>query len=113
MLIEDYEDDPPELEEGMPDPGVGAVFQSVDDLQQTEGLNALTPRVFNEIRSMLTVNSTTFSVYVEAEIRGAKAVRRWVVRREGARLVPILTERITYPYYRQMLDEDYNDDWRR
>jgi type II secretory pathway component PulK len=73
----------------------GAVFEKVADVQKVEGL---TPRAFNEASQMMTVSSKTFSVWVTASTGSLSRIRHWVVRREGARIVVLLSEAIDGDY---------------
>ncbi|NRA95257.1 MAG: general secretion pathway protein GspK [Planctomycetes bacterium] len=73
-----------------------------------EDVNTFTDSILNDLRLYLTTRSKTFCIWVEAEMKGIKLRRRWVVRREGARLVPIISEIVSYPYFRNLTDDEYN-----
>jgi type II secretory pathway component PulK len=73
----------------------GAVFTKVDDVQKVEGF---TPRVFNEARTMMTVTSKTFSIWITAELGNLSRTRHWIVRRDGSRIVVLLSESIDPDY---------------
>lgn len=88
----------PEGGEEEEEPAVG-VFSTVDEVR--EKIPQIRPDVFNEARTRMVVNSSTFSIYVTAKIMRAKRTRRWVVRRDGLRYVPILTEEVSYPFLRE------------
>jgi type II secretory pathway component PulK len=73
----------------------GAIFEKIQDVQKVEGF---TPRVFNEASQMMEVKSRTFSVWITAELGNLVRMRHWVVRREGARIVMLLSEAIDPDY---------------
>jgi hypothetical protein len=79
-------------------------WESVNDIR--EQVPTLTEDILNEFRLNATVTSRTFSIYVEASMRGIRRVRRTIVRREGARFLPILTELTTWPRYREPTTEE-------
>lgn len=80
-----------------------------------EDVDTFTDKVMSEVRQHMTTKSRTFSIWVEAEMKGIKRRRRWVVRREGARLVPIISELVAYPFFRALTEDEYNqvygEDW--
>jgi hypothetical protein len=82
---------------------VGA-FESLEDLRQQ--VPTLTESLFSEVRNQLTVKSKVFSVWVEARSGDSLRVRRYVLRRDGARFVMILSQPVSYPRYRAMSDEE-------
>lgn len=84
--------------------GNGA-FTSLDQLRKE--VNTVTDRIFSEVSTSLTLQSKVFSVWVEAEMNGIRSVRRTVLRREGPRFVMILSEKVDYPSWRQLSEEEY------
>jgi len=86
-----------EEEEG----GGGGVFQEVDDVQRE--VRTVTTKLFNESRTMMTVKSSTFSVWIEMRMgpHGPRHLRRYVVRRDGPQIRIILAENVAYPWFRE------------
>ncbi|MSR75462.1 MAG: hypothetical protein EXS14_08345 [Planctomycetes bacterium] len=84
--------------------GTGA-FTSLDQLRKE--VNTVTDRIYGEISTSLTLQSKVFSVWIEAEMNGIRAVRRTVLRREGPRFVMILSEAVNYPAWRQLNEDEY------
>ena len=87
-------------EEEIPASGV---YQSVEDIEGHPV--TMTQRRFNETRTMMRVDSQVFSIWVEAKLGKQKRTRRWVVRREGARFVLILSEAVDYPVFREPVED--------
>jgi hypothetical protein len=79
----------------------GAIFEAVEDIQKVEGF---TPRVFTEASQMMTVTSDVFSVWVTAKLGNMARMRHWIVRREGTRIIILLSEAID-PDYRPRFRE--------
>jgi type II secretory pathway component PulK len=78
-----------------------------EDLEKIkEDVDTFTDRVLSDVRLYLTTKSKVFSIWVETELNGIKARRRWVVRREGARLLPVISERVDFPYLRKLTQEE-------
>jgi len=73
-----------------------------------EDVNTFTESILNDLRLYLKTTSKTFCIWVEAEMNGIKRRRRWVVRREGARIVPIISEVVSYPFFRALTEDEYN-----
>lgn len=82
-------------------------WENVDDIK--DQVPTLTNTILSDFRLNATVTSKTFSIYVEASMRGIRRVRRTVVRREEARFVPILTELVTWPRYREPTDDEQQE----
>ncbi len=87
--------------------GSGA-FESVDDVKRD--VNTVTDRLFTEIRNNLTVTSKVFTIYVEAKAGSIKKVRRYVVRREDARFVLILSQLVRFPRFRPVSETEAAED---
>lgn len=81
-------------------------WEEVDAIK--EDVATFTDAILNDLRLYLTTKSKTFCIWVEAEMKGIKRRRRWVVRREGARLVPIISEIVSYPFFRNLTEDEYN-----
>jgi type II secretory pathway component PulK len=73
----------------------GAIFEKISDVQKIEGFPA---RAYSEAQGMMTVNSRTFSVWATAEMGPIVRQRHWVVRREGGRIIMMLSEAIDPDY---------------
>jgi type II secretory pathway component PulK len=86
-----------------PDEEVG-YWEDLDSIKAQ--VPTLTDSILNDFRLNASVTSRTFSIYVEASMRGIRRVRRTIVRREGARFVPILTELVTWPRFREQTTEE-------
>ncbi len=88
-------------------------WEDVADIE--EDVPTFTSAVLNDVRLYLITSSKTFTIWVEAEMKGIKRRRRFVVRREGPRLVPIISESVSYPFLRELTEEERNDldgsDW--
>jgi type II secretory pathway component PulK len=98
--------DGPEDEEGL-DPSGGAIFQKVEDVRTN--ITGFPERVFRETSSMMTVQSSAFSIWVTAKLGRAAASRRYIVRRNGRDLVLVLSEKIDRDYRpRFRIKEDEN-----
>ena len=84
----------------------GGPFQQVEDVQ--EQVKTLTTALFNEARTLMTVRSSTFSIWVEVRLGrdGPRRVRRYVVRRDGMKLRLILSEAVTYNWFREPTEEE-------
>lgn len=82
-------------------------WEDIEDIK--DDVDSFTESVLNDVRLYLGVKSRTFSIWVEAEMNGIKRHRRWVVRREGARLVPIISELVAYPYFREQTQSELNE----
>ncbi len=88
----------------------GATFQKVDDVQK---IPTFAGRVLAEAKPLMTVNSKSFSIWVTAQIGNIRRVRHWIVRREGARIVLVLSEGIDpdiRPRYREPSEEELQHD---
>lgn len=83
---------------GEEEPTPGSVFTQVADVE--EAVVTMTPALFNETRNLMTVQSKVYTIWVEAHLKKSKRMRRYVVRREGARYELILSELVSYPVYR-------------
>jgi len=84
-------------------------WTEVDELK--DDVDTVTERVLQEIRLYTGVTSKVFSIWVEASMRGIKLRRRWVVRREGARLVLVMTEQVSYPFFRYLTEDEMQDSY--
>jgi type II secretory pathway component PulK len=91
----------------------GAIFEAVQDVQNVEGF---TPRVFTEASQLMEVKSSVFSVWITARLGNLVRMRHWVVRREGPRIMVLLSEAIDPDYrprFRERRPEDERRDGRR
>lgn len=78
-----------------------------------DDVDTFTDRILNDVRLYLGVKSNVFSIWVEAELKGIKRRRRWVVRREGARFVPIISEHVQYPFFRYLTEDEQQGSYER
>ena len=88
-------------------------WEALDDIK--DDVDSFQESQLNDVRLYMNVKSRTFSIWVEAEMNGIKRHRRWVVRREGARILPIISELVAYPYFRDQTEaeraEAEESDW--
>lgn len=81
-------------------------FEDIEDAK--EAVNTLTNDIYNSNRTMMCVSSNAFSIWVEARLgnKGPRRIRRWVVRRDGPRIIPVLAEEVNYPWLRRPTEEE-------
>ena len=106
---------PPEGDDPMSsDPGTenedGQVGFWDDVNAMKDDIPTVTDNVLNDFVQNATVTSRTFSIYIEASMRGQRRIRQTIVRREGARFVPILSHLVSWPRFRHPTEDELQAD---
>jgi len=88
----------------------GGPFQEVDDVQKN--VATVTTQIFTESRTLMSVRSSTFSIWVEVRMgkNGPLLRRRYVVRRQGGQFRMILSEEVQYNHFREPTEQEESEE---